>query len=183
MNLALAVTYVRICLTIPLIGLFFAPGAWGVWGSGLVFLVAGASDALDGWLARHLDCETKLGAVLDPVADKIITAAALVLLASDERAPAIAVTVLLVREFLVSGLREALAGPSFGVLAVSLTAKTKTATLFVAITLLLLAPGLPAPSEVALAGTVLLWVAMALALVSGADYVLRAVHSGSGRGD
>ena len=181
MNPALWVTVARIALVVPMVALFCAPGAWGIWGPGLVLVAAGASDALDGWLARRLDCVTELGAALDPVADKVVVAAALVLLAGDGRAPAVAAAALIARELLVSGLREALRS-SPGLLAVSGLAKAKTAVQFAALALLLLAPGLPASGGLALAGSVLLWIAVALSLASGAGYVRRAVRAAAGKG-
>lgn len=173
MNPALAVTLVRFALVVPLVALFHLPAPWATLGAGGVFVAAGLADALDGWLARRLGCVTRLGAVLDPVADKVVTGAALVLLAADGRAPATAVAVLIVRDLLVGGLREALAGAS-PALAVTGFAKAKTALQFAAVALLLLAPSLPVPGAEE-AGLVLLWAAVALAVATAGGYLRRAV--------
>lgn len=172
MNPALAVTLARLALAVPLAVLFHLPAPWATLGAGGVFVAAGLADALDGWLARRLGCATRLGAVLDPVADKVVTGTALVLLAADGRAPAAAAAVLIARDLLVGGLREALAGAS-PALAVTGLAKAKTALQFAAVALLLLAPGLPVPGA-GEAGLALLWAAVALSVASGWGYARRA---------
>lgn len=173
MNPALAVTLARFALVVPLAVLFHLPAPWATLGAGGVFVAAGIADALDGWLARRLGCATRLGAVLDPVADKVVVGVALVLLAADGRAPAAAVAVLLARDFLVGGLREALGGAQ-PALPVTRAAKAKTALQFASVALLLLAPSLPVPGA-GEAGLVLLWAAVALSAASGWDYARRAV--------
>ena len=105
-----AVTGLRIVMVPVLVGAFFIDGLTGLWLGFAVFAAAALSDFLDGWLARRLDQHSLLGRILDPIADKLLVAAALVMLASDDRAPVIAVVAILGREFLISGLREALAG-------------------------------------------------------------------------
>ena len=105
-----AVTGLRIVMVPVLVGAFFMDGLTGLWLGFAVFAAAALSDFLDGWLARRLDQHSLLGRILDPIADKLLVAAALVMLATDDRAPVIAVVAILSREFLISGLREALAG-------------------------------------------------------------------------
>ena len=105
-----AVTGLRIVMVPALVGAFFIDGLTGLWLGFAVFAAAALSDFFDGWLARRLDQHSLLGRILDPIADKLLVAAALVMLASDDRAPVIAVVAILGREFLISGLREALAG-------------------------------------------------------------------------
>ncbi len=174
LNAALLVTCGRIVLVIPFVACFYLPGPWGVWGAGSIFVVAGISDALDGWMARRLNMVTKLGAILDPVADKIMHAAALIMLAADGRVPALAAAILIARDFLVGGLRQMEEGR--GVLTVSLVAKAKTALQFLALSTILLAPGVATVEWLAAAGLGLLWTSVALSIWSGSLYTLRFVR-------
>ena len=146
-----------------------------MWGAGSIFVLAGVSDALDGWLARRLDMVTDLGTALDPAADKIIQAVALVMLIGDGRVPAVAAALLLARDFLIGGMREI--ARSKAVLAVSAVAKGKTALQFSALTILLFAPGIPMAGWLQDVGLVLLWIAIALSLWSGTAYMSRAVRA------
>ena len=163
-----------------LVGAFFVAGATGFWLGFAIFAAAALSDFLDGWLARRLDQHSLLGRILDPIADKLLVAAALVMLAADERAPVIAVVAILAREFLISGLREALAGTV--PLPVQPLAKWKTAAQMAAIALLLFAPAvtplLPAAAGAGLAtaGEGLLWLALVLTWASAIGYLRDAVR-------
>ena len=175
-----AVTGLRIVMVPALVGAFFIDGLIGLWLGFAVFAAAALSDFLDGWLARRLDQHSLLGRILDPIADKLLVAAALVMLASDDRAPVIAVVAILGREFLISGLREALAGTV--ALPVQPLAKWKTAAQMGAIALLLLAPAIASslPEAVggalATAGEGLLWLAVVLTWGSAIGYVRDAVR-------
>ena len=175
-----AVTGLRIVMVPVLVGAFFIDGLTGLWLGFAVFAAAALSDFLDGWLARRLDQHSLLGRILDPIADKLLVAAALVMLASDDRAPVIAVVAILGREFLISGLREALAGTV--ALPVQTLAKWKTAAQMGAIALLLLAPAIASslPEAVggalATAGEGLLWLAVVLTWGSAIGYVRDAVR-------
>ena len=172
-NPALFVTCGRIALVVPFVACFYLPDGWKTWGAGGVFVAAGLSDALDGWLARRLNVVTELGSILDPVADKVMHAAALIMLTADGRIPAVAAAVLLVRDFLVGGLRQTAEGR--GALAVSAVAKVKTALQFLALSVLLLAPGVPWTEWPVAAGLALLWISVALSVWSGGRYTLQAV--------
>ena len=175
-----AVTGFRIVMVPVLIGAFFIDGRTGPWLAFAVFAAASVSDYFDGWLARRLDQHSLLGRILDPIADKLLVAAALVMLAWDEHAPVIAVVAILAREFLISGLREALAGTV--ALPVQALAKWKTAAQMGAIVLLLLVPAaaplLPdaAGEGLATAGEALLWLAVVLTWGSAIGYVRVAVR-------
>ncbi|MCY4407389.1 MAG: CDP-diacylglycerol--glycerol-3-phosphate 3-phosphatidyltransferase [Rhodospirillaceae bacterium] len=175
-----AVTGLRIVMVPLLVGSFFVGGAGGLWLGFAVFAAAALSDFFDGWLARRLDQHSLLGRILDPIADKLLVAAALVMLATDGRAAVIAVVAILLREFLISGLREALAGKV--ALPVQPLAKWKTAAQMVAIALLLLAPAV-APwlteatgAGLASAGEGLLWLAVVLTWASAIGYVRASVR-------
>ena len=175
-----AVTGLRIVMVPVLVGAFFIDGMIGLWLGFAVFAAAALSDFLDGWLARRLDQHSLLGRILDPIADKLLVAAALVMLATDDRAPVIAVVAILGREFLISGLREALAGTV--ALPVQPLAKWKTAAQMGAIALLLLAPAIAsslpgaAADGLATAGEGLLWLAVVLTWGSAIGYVRDAVR-------
>ena len=91
------------------IGAFYLPGAMGDWIPFFIFILASFTDFLDGLLARLYKEESKLGELLDPVADKIIVCSALVLLIMDDTIKGfevIAAIIILIREILISGLRE-----------------------------------------------------------------------------
>lgn len=169
------VTLGRVAVVPPLVGSFYLAGPSGVWLGFALFALAALSDFLDGWLARRLDRHSVLGRVLDPIADKLVVAAALVMLGAFERAPAVAVAAILCREFLVSGLREALAGGA--TLTVRPLAKWKTAAQMGAISLLLAAPAVAAPAGTVLAtaGEAALWLAVALTWASAGAYLRRAL--------
>jgi CDP-diacylglycerol--glycerol-3-phosphate 3-phosphatidyltransferase len=101
-------TWVRIA-AIPLVVLaFYAPEHWADPVAGLIFAAAGITDSLDGYLARRLGQTSRLGAFLDPVADKLIVATALVLLVSKDPRPVIVLmaAVIIGREIAISALRE-----------------------------------------------------------------------------
>jgi len=111
-NLPNTLTWARIA-TIPLIVLlFYMPYPWADPAAGLLFAAAGITDSLDGYFARRLGQISRLGAFLDPVADKLIVAVALVLLVSKDPRPLIVLTaaVIIGREITISALREWMAG-------------------------------------------------------------------------
>ncbi len=108
MNLPNFLTWLRI-VAIPLVvALFYMPYSWADPAAGLLFAAAAITDSLDGYLARRMGLTSKLGAFLDPVADKLIVATALVLLVSKDPQPlmVMAAIVILGREIAISALRE-----------------------------------------------------------------------------
>src|SRR5579871_5739560 len=166
-------TWLRIA-AIPLIAiLFYMPYPWADPSAGLLFAAAGITDSLDGYLARKLGQTSRLGAFLDPVADKLIVAVALVLLVSKDPRPLITLTaaVIIGREITISALREWMAeiGERRKV-AVSQLGKYKTILQIVGLSLMLYrAPlfGLPTYAP----GVVLTEVAAAATLVSMVMYL------------
>ena len=129
----------RIILVPVFILTFYLPGGLGDWIPFFIFVLASFTDFLDGLLARLYKEESKLGELLDPIADKIIVAAALILLVMDgtiQNYEVIAAIIILTREILISGLREFLAKGQIK-LPVSNLAKLKTVLQMVAIGLLL----------------------------------------------
>jgi CDP-diacylglycerol--glycerol-3-phosphate 3-phosphatidyltransferase len=140
-----------------------------------IFLVAAATDFLDGYLARRRNQVTALGALLDPMADKLLTSAAFISLVQIGLAPAWMVVVIVGREFAVSGLRGAAARAGI-TMSASPWGKAKTASQVVAISLLIVTNAFTRWQLPTWLGTLALWVAMILALFSCADYLRRFVR-------
>ncbi|MEM8800455.1 MAG: CDP-diacylglycerol--glycerol-3-phosphate 3-phosphatidyltransferase [Pseudomonadota bacterium] len=137
-----------------------------------LFCAAGITDFFDGYLARAQGTVSKLGQFLDPIADKLMVAAVLILLVWKDSIDGIhilAAVVILCREILVSGLREFLAGTEVSV-PVSTLAKWKTTVQMVALGALILA-GAVTQEFVHAVGLLCLWVAAVLTLVTGFDYL------------
>ena len=181
-NLPNMLTYGRI-LAVPLVVLcFFLEGRlqsseFARWSAFAIFIVASLTDYLDGYLARAWQQTSNIGRMLDPIADKLLVATCLLLLAADtDHRGGIAgwslwaAIIILCREILVSGLREYLAELKVSV-PVTKLAKWKTTAQMVAIAFLLLGPTgdeiLPYWTQI---GIVLLWVSALLTLYTGYDY-------------
>ena len=157
-------------LLIPLFALaFYIHGTIGYISAAGLFALASATDWLDGYLARSRNEVTAFGRFLDPVADKLLVATALVLLVEADRAPALLAAIIIGREIVISALREWLAQVST-IVRVSMLGKWKTAVQMVAIILLLLHMNIGGISMHA-AGLVLLWIAALLTLWSGYEYL------------
>jgi cardiolipin synthase len=145
----------------------------------VLYCIVGITDYLDGYLARAWGSISRLGQFLDPIADKIMVAAVIVMLISSRRAnpvPEIAglhlipALVILLREIIVSGLREYLAGLQVSI-PVSALAKWKTTLQLVALGALILGGALPHQPWVHLVGLICLWAAAGLTLITGYDYL------------
>ena len=163
LNLPNLLTLFRILLVPVLVVALLdaAPGSSVV--AAVVFAAAAITDGLDGYIARSQRSITTFGKVMDPIADKLLIAAALITLVSLERVAAWVAMVIIAREFAVSGLRIA-AGAEGVVIPASPLGKLKTATQIVAIIVVIVTGAWWAD--------VLLYVAVAVTLVSGADYFL-----------
>ena len=180
LNVPNLLTWLRI-LTIPLvIGVFYVPGVWlSSWHQNLIatslFIAAAITDWLDGYLARRLNQTSAFGAFLDPVADKLMIAAALIVLVWLQRVDAIIAVVIIGREIAVSAMREWMAkiGQSKSV-AVNFLGKIKTISQMIAVPLLLYNEriGVLSPQRV---GTWLIYLAAILTLVSMFYYLKLAV--------
>ena len=167
-------TIARIVLVPLFVAAFFLPGDGGRWVVFALFLLAAVSDIFDGMIARKFNAESPFGRMLDPIADKLIVSAALLMLASDRTIAGIHLVpalVILCREILVSGLREFLGGADVS-LPVTAIAKLKTAVQMTAIATLIASSAsenmLPGVTQVALAG---LWGASALTFYTGYAYL------------
>lgn len=135
-----------------------------------IFLLASATDFLDGYLARRLGQITKFGMIIDPIADKFLVVSALVLLVDMVRLSAWVAVIIIVREFLVTGLRAVALSKDI-VIPAETGGKLKTAAQMTAIILLLL-PGSVVDIDFYDAGLVLMYVSVVLAIVSGAKYTI-----------
>ena len=161
---------------------FYLPGSYGDLTALILFIIASFTDFLDGMLARLLGEESKLGELLDPIADKIIVATALILLVMDgtiRHYEVIAAIIILTREILISGLREFLAKGKIK-LPVSNLAKLKTVLQMVSIALLL--SGETGNKIINFQdynaqtiGIILLWLSAALTLFTGYDYMRKGI--------
>lgn len=172
-------TLSRIVALPLLVGLLWWP-RWEA-GFGLAFVLyclMGITDYFDGYLARTQGTVSKLGVFLDPIADKIMVAAVILMLVGtrhDDQAlitgiHLIAALIILLREIAVSGLREFLAGLQVS-LPVSQLAKWKTTLQLIAFGALILAGALPALLWIKTVGLACLWAAAVLTLVTGWDYL------------
>jgi CDP-diacylglycerol--glycerol-3-phosphate 3-phosphatidyltransferase len=170
MNLPIALTLVRIVL-VPLVIVFLISSERvHVLIAAVIFLAASLTDWLDGTIARRTNQVTRLGTMLDPVADKLLVAAALVSLVQVDMVPAWMALVIIGRELAVTGLRGV--ALSMGVVVpASRLGKWKTVTQYVALTLLILEKGVPAEFvPFHLVSGVALWIAMGATVFSGLDY-------------
>jgi cardiolipin synthase len=165
-------TLSRILVIPALIGSFYLDSPLSNWLALGLFTAAGITDFFDGYVARAMGVQSKLGQFLDPVADKLLVASALFMLAAMQKIDNItilAAVIILCREMLVSGLREVLADIKVG-LPVSRLAKWKTTVQIVAIGFLL-AGDAPQWLPAVEIGSVGLWIAAVLTLYTGYDYL------------
>lgn len=182
---------------VPVLFLYFHR-PWADWLALALFLGAAVTDYFDGYLARLWKQQSRFGAMLDPIADKVMVVIALALLcATSGLSPwmVLPATAILFREIFVAGLREFL-GEVSGLLQVTPLAKWKTTLQMVAIGILFLATGLVEVERATdgaglllawsawaanLVGLALLWLAAALTVITGADYFAKALPHLKGR--
>lgn len=159
---------------IPLvIATFYVDGATARWVACGLFVAAAVTDWFDGYVARSRNLVSPLGRFLDPIADKLLVAAVLFMLVAYDRVSEVTVLpalIILLREILVSGLREFLAEVRIG-MPVSRLAKWKTGIQMVALAVLLVGDYGPDILPVRLIGEACLWLAALLTLVTGWDYL------------
>ena len=186
LNLPNLLTWLRIILIPLFVGIFYFEKSWVSAPSQnlvatIIFTAAAITDWLDGWLARKLNQTSAFGAFLDPVADKLMVAAALITLVQLGRVDAIIALIIIGREITISALREWMAqiGASKSV-AVSFLGKIKTVSQMIAIPLLLYHDTIGAfdPQRV---GTWLIYLAALLTLVSMVYYLKAALPLARGK--
>ncbi len=164
-------TLSRIVVIAPLVALFWAEGEAARWIAFGLYVYACLTDFLDGYIARQLGSVSRWGRFLDPIADKLLVGALLLVMCAFERIAGLAVlpaVIILMREILVSGLREFLAEIKVG-LPVSRLAKWKTAIQMLALGFLIVGDITRFPAT--LVGEIGLWAAALLTLLTGYDYL------------
>lgn len=188
-NLPIALTWLRVAAIPLLVSIFYLPSSWlSMFDKNLlatgIFIFAAVTDWLDGYLARRMKQESAFGQFLDPVADKLIVAAALLVLLNMDRVQVWVALVIIGREITISALREWMAqvGASKSV-AVHMVGKLKTTAQLVAIPFLLFNGTLFGWLNAALVGTWLIWVAAFLTLWSMFYYLKKALPQLLGKGD
>jgi CDP-diacylglycerol--glycerol-3-phosphate 3-phosphatidyltransferase/cardiolipin synthase len=188
-NLPIALTWLRVAAIPVLIGIFYLPGTWltplekNVIAT-TIFVFAALTDWLDGFLARRMQQESAFGQFLDPVADKLIVAAALLVLLNMDRVQVWVALIIIGREITISALREwmALLGAGKSV-AVHMVGKLKTTAQLVAIPFLLLNDTLFGWLDCARVGTWLIWAASFLTIWSMFYYMKKALPQLAGKID
>ena len=167
-NIANVLTVLRLILVPVFVLLLLAGGTGSRAAAFVVFAVASATDLLDGELARRRGLITDFGKIADPIADKALTGSALVTLSVQGQLPWWITVVILARELIVTGLRFWVIRR--GVIAASRGGKAKTLLQVVAICLYIL------PWDLGLARGIVMGAAVVVTVVTGADYVVRAVR-------
>lgn len=179
-NIPILLTWLRVALIPLVVGVYYLPTHWlpvveRNMAATLVFIVAAVTDWFDGYLARRWNQTSAFGAFLDPVADKLMVAGALLVLVQLDRVNAIIAFIIIGREITISALREWMAeiGARKSV-AVSSLGKIKTAAQMVAIPMLLFHDSLFGALDMHIAGEILLWIAGVLTVWSMFYYLRRA---------
>jgi CDP-diacylglycerol--glycerol-3-phosphate 3-phosphatidyltransferase len=170
MNLPNKLTILRILLVPVFIACFYIPASYKDLIAAAIFSLAYVTDILDGSIARKRNIITNFGKLMDPIADKLLTCSAFVMLVSFGMLSPIAAIIVIGREFLISGFRLVAAG-SGNVIAASWLGKTKTISQCAAIVLILVWPSLGLMSF--RLDLIVLWLSVLFTIWSGADYIIR----------
>lgn len=184
-NLPMVLTLSRIVAIPVLVALFYVSGDWVRYVACALYTAAAVTDYFDGYLARAWKQQSKLGRIFDPIADKLLVSATILMLVAFHRINGVMILpalVILCREVLVSGLREFLAEIRVG-LPVSRLAKWKTGIQMTALGFLIVGNAAPtAFAPIVLIGIIGLWVAAVLTLITGWDYLQAGLrHMGEDR--
>jgi cardiolipin synthase len=185
LNLPNVLTLSRVAVIPVFVASFFLASPLANWVALGLFIAAGATDYFDGFFARRREQSSDFGRFLDPIADKLLVATALLMLAGFGRIAGVAIiaaAIILLREIVISGLREYLGGLKITV-PVSKLAKWKTTVQMVAIGFLIVGAAGPAAMPTVLVGEVLLWAAAVLTVVTGYDYMRAGMRHILGRDD
>ncbi len=172
-NLPNLLTLFRIAVIPAMVAVFYLRSDFGNWLSMGLFALAAITDFFDGYIARMRGQQSGFGRFLDPVADKLLVAAALLMMVGFGHISGLAILpalVILCREIMVSGLREYLAEIRVSV-PVSELAKWKTTIQMIAIGFLLVGDAGPVALPTRLIGEIGLWLAAAITLITGYDYL------------
>lgn len=171
MNLPNLLTIGRICLVPVFMVAVLLDSEVARLTAAVIFVIASLTDTLDGHLARKHNQVTNFGKIMDPLADKVLTSAAMVCLVQLGDIPAWIVVFILFREYAITGLRSVAASEGV-VVAASVWGKIKTVFQMVALTLLILKPQVVMLFGFNL-GMPLLYIALILTIYSGIDYVIK----------
>lgn len=181
MNLPNMITLIRIMMIPVFMGVFLTKSPDGGvyflyqhYVAAAIFILAAATDGVDGYLARRLKQVTNLGKFLDPLADKLLVSAALISLVQLGMVSAWITWIILAREFAVTGIR-AIAAAEGEVISASKLGKYKTVAQIVAIALLILKDWPLMYLNIHLAQP-MIYIALALTIISGIDYIVKAKH-------
>ena len=169
MTTASKITLARVAL-IPLymVFMYLSGGVAGpmMFAALALFIFASVTDFVDGYIARHYNQVSDFGKFLDPLADKLLTLAAMCMLCEWGMFPAWALMIVLTREFAVSGLRM-VAGPKGKVIAAGKSGKFKTASTMIGLCVVMAFPG------IALISTVVMWLIVITTVYSGVEYFIQ----------
>lgn len=174
-NLPNILTLSRIAAIPVIVALMFVASAWAAWAALAIYTAACITDWLDGHLARLQNLESPIGKFLDPIADKLLVGALLITMAGTGRLTFWALPagiIILMREILVSGLREYLAGLKQISVPVSRLAKWKTGLQMVALGVLIVWPFGPLNLPWQGIGEIGLWIAAIITAITGYDYLV-----------
>lgn len=184
-----ALTLLRVAVLPVFVALFFLESKTGQWLAWAFFSLAALTDFFDGYLARTRNQMSDFGRFLDPVADKLLVGTALLMLVGFGQISGLVIipaVIILCREILVSGLREYLAGQRVG-LPVSTLAKWKTTLQMFALPVLIVGdaahPFIPVEIPIRLIGETGLWIAAAITLITGYDYLRSGLRHMDGTAD
>jgi len=164
-------TLVRVGSIPVLVALLYIKGPLWSWLAGLVFCASGLTDLLDGWLARKMKKDSRMGRFLDPLADKLLISSILVMLVALHKVPAWMAVLIICREIAVTGLRAIAASQGF-TLPSDMWGKSKTMVQMVGIFLLII-PRPMAGLDTQAAGLMIMWAALIITAWSGLAYILR----------
>lgn len=174
MNLANKITLLRVLLVPVFVVVYYLEIPYSNYLAAAIFVIASLTDALDGHIARTRNLITNFGKFADPLADKVLAAAALIVLVGAGKVPAWIVIVIIAREFAISGFRIIAASEGITI-AASKWGKAKTISQLTAIILLLM-NNFPFSQIRIPMDIIMLYIALILTIISGADYILKNSH-------
>ncbi len=167
MNTANKITLIRIAMVPLFIVLYKIPSELCHWLAAATFVIAAITDGVDGYVARHYNQVTNFGKFIDPLADKLLVTAALICFVADGSVPDWVTVIILAREFMVTSLRTVAVTQNV-VIAASIWGKLKTVVQIVLVVAILVLPQIPVFD---ILKTVLIYAAMVITVLSGADYM------------
>ncbi len=170
-NLPNAITLLRVCIIPVLFFLLLSPGRLWSLVIAVLFIMAALTDLLDGYVARKYQIVTSMGKFLDPVADKLIVNTAMILMIPIGRIPAWIVAVIIIRDFIVDGIRTIASDRGIVIAASPLGKKKTLCQIFAVSALIIHYPFIGADAH--MVGMVILAIALFLTVYSGIDYFLK----------